>query len=446
MNEMSVKQPPILFPFVRTKPDAEILERQLDVKNAVRSRSFSEGKPMLPSRRNSTGFLRLNIPRDFKVDCDGVGSGVGSSACASKPPDDVVFGGKDGGGDGSGSDGAVRAKNRRGSLTPMRSSYLKKIEEVNHSQQRFNSWQKRAAWSLLSMHYDIRLSDGRAPGANIGALSHVSVRLMNHYNLLRGSSNKPGPVPDDFMCDASTYRRWVTTVAGAYRSSNPYHSEVHAADVVQTVNSYLDSTGVLELPAPLVDWRLSRFILLVAAAVHDVAHPARMNPFMVTTKDPLTLSYANEGIVGVLEAMHSNRFTEISRLPGHDIFELVPPESQTKAKEAVLALVLATDLTKQKDILGRWNAKRVNLEAESLSAASAEETPEGGVEGWKLDVANNEEDRVLLFKMLLKAADVSNPAKDLRLYLHWTERIQQEFYEQVGHIFATASKLDFPIV
>jgi len=290
------------------------------------------------------------------------------------------------------------------------------------------------------MHYDIRLSDGRAPGVSSGALSHVSFRLMNHYSLLRGESNKSG----EFMCDVSTFRRWVDTIAGAYVGSNPYHSEAHAADVVQTANSYLDNTGVVELvSAPALSWKLSRFVLLVAAAAHDVKHPARMNPFLVDTKHPLTLPYAEKGVKGVLEAMHADHFLETLRLPGHDIFEYVAGEAQAQARQAVVELVLATDLSKQADILGTWNAKRkADSDLRSSSSVSSSvgdaEALAGGsvsggagvVEGWDLNVADNGQDRILFLKLLLKAADVSNPAKELRLYLHWTERIMEEFYQQ----------------
>jgi hypothetical protein len=33
-------------------------------------------------------------------------------------------------------------------------------------------------------------------------------------------------------------------------------------------------------------------------------------------------------------------------------------------------------------------------------------------------------------KVLVKGADVSNPAKPLPIYLHWTEKILEEFYDQ----------------
>ena len=39
--------------------------------------------------------------------------------------------------------------------------------------------------------------------------------------------------------------------------------------------------------------------------------------------------------------------------------------------------------------------------------------------------------RLLLLRMVIKASDVSNPAKRLDCYLSWTERIIEEFHSQV---------------
>ena len=40
-------------------------------------------------------------------------------------------------------------------------------------------------------------------------------------------------------------------------------------------------------------------------------------------------------------------------------------------------------------------------------------------------------DRIAFMELLVKAADVSNPAKATPLYLAWTDRILEEFYAQV---------------
>ena len=40
-------------------------------------------------------------------------------------------------------------------------------------------------------------------------------------------------------------------------------------------------------------------------------------------------------------------------------------------------------------------------------------------------------DRMLVMKMLIKMADINTPTKSLQLHRKWTERITEEFYQQV---------------
>ena len=40
-------------------------------------------------------------------------------------------------------------------------------------------------------------------------------------------------------------------------------------------------------------------------------------------------------------------------------------------------------------------------------------------------------DRMLVIKMIIKMADISTPAKNFELHRRWTERITEEFYQQV---------------
>mmetsp|Transcript_20530 Transcript_20530/g.42079 ORF Transcript_20530/g.42079 Transcript_20530/m.42079 type:complete len:550 (-) Transcript_20530:94-1743(-) len=158
-----------------------------------------------------------------------------------------------------------------------------------------------------------------------------------------------------------------------------------------------------------------------------------MNPFMVATKHPLTLPYVAEsapGSGGVLEAMHVALFLEVTRLPGHNILEHLGSRAD-QARQTIVDLVLATDLAKQGEILSEFQAKQSwSVPTESSSEDGSVSEVSAGIEGWDLDVSGNIDDRTLLLKMLIKAADVSNPAKSLPLYLFWTNRILEEFYDQ----------------
>ena len=42
-----------------------------------------------------------------------------------------------------------------------------------------------------------------------------------------------------------------------------------------------------------------------------------------------------------------------------------------------------------------------------------------------------ETDRLLVSQMVIKLADINGPAKRMDLHQCWTERIAEEFYEQV---------------
>ena len=44
-------------------------------------------------------------------------------------------------------------------------------------------------------------------------------------------------------------------------------------------------------------------------------------------------------------------------------------------------------------------------------------------------------DPVVIKRMLIKCADVSNPARPLALCREWAERIAEEYFAQVGFIF-----------
>jgi len=49
-----------------------------------------------------------------------------------------------------------------------------------------------------------------------------------------------------------------------------------------------------------------------------------------------------------------------------------------------------------------------------------------------------EEDRLMVSKVVLKMADISSPCKNWELHSRWTERIAEEFYQQAWMISLTS--------
>lgn len=80
-------------------------------------------------------------------------------------------------------------------------------------------------------------------------------------------------------------------------------------------------------------------------------------------------------------------------------------------RETVIELVLATDLqTQHFAMLSMFKNKIYVTET--------------------FDPQNNREDRLLLWKMMIKCADLSNPTKRMDIYGEWTTRILEEFFCQ----------------
>jgi hypothetical protein len=140
---------------------------------------------------------------------------------------------------------------------------------------------------------------------------------------------------------------------------------------------------------------------------------------MVGTKHALTLPYLHSG-GGVLEAMHAATFANLLRQPGQTVLDMLTSTDRQLVRETALDLILSTDLSKQGEVMGAWLAKKLPPNNDAAV---------GLVPGWIIDF-NVDSDRRQFLKILLKAADVSNPAKALSLYLFWTNRILEEFYAQ----------------
>lgn len=52
-------------------------------------------------------------------------------------------------------------------------------------------------------------------------------------------------------------------------------------------------------------------------------------------------------------------------------------------------------------------------------------------------ILTSPENRILVKRMLIKCADISNPCRPLRLCVEWAGRISQEYFAQVTGFFAT---------
>ncbi len=161
---------------------------------------------------------------------------------------------------------------------------------------------------------------------------------------------------------------------------------------------------------------LELLALYCSAAMHDFEHPGRNNQFLISTKNPLALLYND---ISVLENHHASASWRLLKSDAqHDFLTNLDASEWKRFRTLVVENILATDLSKHFGLIGSFKS-RVSANVASL--------PEQGSINWQ-----NEADRLIVGQMIIKLSDINAPLKEKDLHVQWTERICEEFYQQVS--------------
>lgn len=221
-------------------------------------------------------------------------------------------------------------------------------------------------------------------------------------------------------CDEATLQNWLTVIEANYHVANTYHNSTHAADVLQATAFFLQRNRI----KPLLD-SLDQAACLIAAAIHDVDHPGKTSGFLCNSGSELAILYND---LSVLESHHAALAFKLTQ---HDdrvnIFKGLDRETYKALRQSVIDMVLATEMTKHFEHLTKFInifAKPFIKEEDSQSESSNQEIDYAGL--------NTAENIILVKRMLIKCADVSNPNRPLNLCIEWARRIAEEYFNQTA--------------
>eukprot|EP00741_Cyanophora_paradoxa_P023438 tig00021582_g22642.t1 len=243
-----------------------------------------------------------------------------------------------------------------------------------------------------------------------------------------------------FALDPHRLQAWLWCIEDGYRS-NPYHNNIHASDVTQSI-AWLLTRGAL---APhLTD--LEKLALVIAAVIHDFEHPGFNNGFQVATATELALLYNDRA---PLENHHVSAAWRRLRMPQHNFLASMNPAQVRELRKLVVDIVLATDMSQHFEGLGVFKKRAaVGFVAEgaqgpssppplsdskraSICHRSSIAAPTNAMAG-RLPLAEklSADDRRILACTALKVADIGHAAKPLPLHVDWSTRICNEFFAQ----------------
>ncbi|XP_053999390.1 LOW QUALITY PROTEIN: high affinity cAMP-specific and IBMX-insensitive 3',5'-cyclic phosphodiesterase 8-like [Hylaeus anthracinus] len=222
-------------------------------------------------------------------------------------------------------------------------------------------------------------------------------------------------VPDRLDCDEKTVQNWLTMIEVNYRSENTYHNSTHAADVLQATARFMQSERLKQILEPL-----DEVAALIAAAAHDVDHPGRSSQFLCNANNKLAILYND---ISVLESHHAALTFKLTLSENSvNIFKNLTRETYKLVRQNVIDMILATEMTKHFEHL----AKFMNV----CSVRMGDQTMDNYSDSVDMSVVLQPENVVLVKRMMIKCADVSNPTRPMKWCIEWTRRIAEEYFNQ----------------
>ncbi|PRD32668.1 UNVERIFIED_CONTAM: Pde1c [Trichonephila clavipes] len=248
----------------------------------------------------------------------------------------------------------------------------------------------------LTTTRDMELENSEDWSFDVFALNSVAsgqcLRYMSHYLL-----NRFGLIQKFKMSTAALESFLVQIESGYERYRNPYHNNMHAADVTQTVAYLLCQAG-------LANWLtdIEIFATLFAAIIHDYEHTGTTNSFHVMSGSETALLYNDRA---VLENYHISQSFRLLKDEENSILSNLSKEEYREFRSLVIEMVLATDMSSHFQQIKTMKSLLCHSDFSSM-------------------------DKAKVLSLMLHCCDISHPAKDWNLHFRWTQRLMEEFFRQ----------------
>ncbi|XP_078484859.1 high affinity cAMP-specific and IBMX-insensitive 3',5'-cyclic phosphodiesterase 8A isoform X2 [Ciona intestinalis] len=234
-------------------------------------------------------------------------------------------------------------------------------------------------------------------------------------------------------CSPTTLHSWLVAIEQNYHASNPYHNSTHAADVLHATAYFLKKDRLKNWMEPL-----DEIAALLAAIIHDVDHPGRTNNFLVNSSSPLALLYNDTAVLESHHAAFAFKFTVNN--DKCNIFKNLSKENFMTIRQSIIDMVLATELSKHFEHVNKF----ISIVTKNNSNNPDSETTSGstGRATSGQNAAVTHELKTLIKRVMIKVADVINPARKTPLCVEWARRISEEYFAQTDE----EKRLGLPVV
>ncbi|KAJ6659650.1 hypothetical protein lerEdw1_018619 [Lerista edwardsae] len=220
------------------------------------------------------------------------------------------------------------------------------------------------------------------------SLKFMMCELFCKYNLL-SQFKIPLPVLISFA---------EALEAGYNKYQNSYHNSIHAADVAQTVHSFILHTGMMHWFSDL-----EILALIFSASIHDYEHTGTTNYFHIQTRSEAAFLYND---ISILENHHVSAVYKLMQNQEMNILANLTEVQWRELRQLVITMVLSTDISQ--------HFQHMSSMRQALHCLQQRERP----------------NKLKVMCMILHAADMSHPSKAWALTYQWAEAVMEEFFKQ----------------
>eukprot|EP00794_Sanderia_malayensis_P009997 gene9997-11019_t len=216
-------------------------------------------------------------------------------------------------------------------------------------------------------------------------------------------------------------RKWLQLIEANYHSTNAYHTSTHAADVLHATSCFLQKENVKNALEPI-----DEIAALIAAVVHDVDHPGYTNSFLCNAGSDLAVLYND---IAVLESHHAALAFKLTGKDGKsNILKNLDSDDFKVFRQHIIDMIMATEMKQHFEHLSKFdNSFNRNLIHDDAGSMSGKVTPESTISHGN---PCSNESRTLIKRMIIKCADIANPARPIKLCIEWANRIAEEYFRQ----------------
>lgn len=225
-----------------------------------------------------------------------------------------------------------------------------------------------------------------ADAANGQPVKYLGYDLLNRYGIIH-----------KFKVPPATLEIFLVKIEEGYcKFKNPYHNNLHAADVAQTVHYILCQIGLMHWMSDL-----EIFATLLAALIHDYEHTGTTNNFHVMSGSDKAMLYNDRA---VLENHHISAAFRVINEDDCNVLGNLSKEEYRELRTLVIDMVLATDMS--------YHFQQLKNMKNLLTL------PEPAV------------DKSKALALVLHCCDISHPAKKWSIHNRWTKLLLEEFFRQ----------------